>query len=88
MHVCICVSCSDVSNTFETPMDCESPGSSISGILQARILECVVISFSRESSLAQGLNLCLPHCRQIFCQLSHEGTPRTIRIQRLFRLFF
>ena len=32
------------------PMDCSPPGSSIHGILQARILEWVVISFSRGSS--------------------------------------
>ena len=32
------------------PMDCSSPGSSVHGILQARILEWVVIPFSRGSS--------------------------------------
>ena len=32
-------------------MDCSPPGSSIRGILQARILEWVAISFSRKSSL-------------------------------------
>ena len=32
------------------PTDCSSPGSSVHGILQARILEWVAISFSRESS--------------------------------------
>ena len=32
---------------FVTPMDYSPPGSSIHGILQERILECVVISFSR-----------------------------------------
>jgi len=31
-------------------MDCSLPGSSVHGILQARILEWVAISFSRESS--------------------------------------
>ena len=31
-------------------MDCSAPGSSVHGILQARILEWVVISFSRGSS--------------------------------------
>ena len=30
------------------PMDCRPPGSSVYGFLQARILEWVVISFSRE----------------------------------------
>ena len=32
------------------PMNCSPPSSSIHGILQARILECVAISFSRGSS--------------------------------------
>ena len=32
------------------PMDCSQPGSSVHGIFQARILECVAISFSRGSS--------------------------------------
>ena len=36
--------------TLWDPMDCSPPGSSVHGILQARILECVAIPFSRESS--------------------------------------
>ena len=32
------------------PMDCSLPGSSVHGIFQARVLEWVAISFSRESS--------------------------------------
>ena len=36
--------------TLCDPMDSSPPGSSIHGILQARILECVAISFSRETS--------------------------------------
>ena len=32
------------------PMDCSLPGSSVHRIFQARILEWVAISFSRESS--------------------------------------
>ena len=32
------------------PMDCSLPGSSLHGILQARVLEWVAISFSRGSS--------------------------------------
>ena len=35
---------------FCNPMDCNRPGSSVHGILQARILEWVVISFSRGAS--------------------------------------
>ena len=36
--------------TLCDPMDCSLPGSSVHGILQARILEQVAISSSRESS--------------------------------------
>ena len=36
--------------TLCDPMDCSPPGSSVHGILQARILEWVAISFSRRSS--------------------------------------
>ena len=46
-------------------VDCSPPGSSVHGIFQAKILEWVAIYFSRGSSLTQGLNLPLPHCRQI-----------------------
>ena len=36
--------------TLCNAMDCSPPGSSVHGILQARILEWVAISFSRGSS--------------------------------------
>ena len=37
--------------TLCNPMDCSLPGSSVQGILQARILECIAIPFLRRSSL-------------------------------------
>ena len=40
--------------TLPTPMDCNLPGSSVHGILQARMLEWVAISFSRGSSLPKN----------------------------------
>ena len=36
--------------TLLDPVDCSPPGSSVHGVLQARILEWVAISFSRGSS--------------------------------------
>ena len=39
-----------LSPTLCNPMDCSPSGSSVHGIFQARILEWVAISFSRESS--------------------------------------
>ena len=53
-------------------MDCSPPGSSVHGILQARILEWVAIPFFQGIFLTQGLNLGLPHCRQIQYHLSHQ----------------
>ena len=61
-------------------MDCSPPGSSVHGILQARILEWVAIFFSRESSQprnwTQGSNPGLLHCRQILYHLNHQGSPK------------
>ena len=47
--MCVCESLSRV-RLFCHPMDCSSPGSSVHGILQTRILEWVAIPFSRGSS--------------------------------------
>ena len=41
--------------TLWDPMDCSSPGSSVHGILQARILECVAMPFSRGSPWPRDL---------------------------------
>ena len=56
-------------------VDFSLPGSSSHGVLHARILEWVVISFSRGIFLTQGLNPGLQHCRQILYHLSHQGSP-------------
>ena len=51
LGICVCVwkslSCIRL---FAIPMDCSPPGSSVHGILQARTLEWVAISFSRKHS--------------------------------------
>ena len=60
---------------FATPLDCSLPGSSVHGIFQARMLEWVGISFSKQIFLTQGLNPGLLHCRQILYHLSHQGSP-------------
>ena len=53
--------------TLCNPMDCSSPGSSIYGIFQARILEWVVILFSRGSSPPK-------HRTQVFCTVGRFFT--------------
>ena len=47
---CVCVLVAQSCLTFCNPMDCSPSGPSVRGILQARILEWVAISFSRGSS--------------------------------------
>ena len=57
------VSRSVMSDSYD-PMDCSLPGSSVHGILQARILEGAAISFSKGIFLTQESNPGLLHCRQ------------------------
>ena len=79
--VCVCVTCvyimkwswSEVLVAQSYPALCSlmnyhPPGSSVHGILQARILEWVAIPFSRGCSQHRS-NLNLPHCRQILYRL-------------------
>ena len=61
-------------------MDCGLPGSSVHGILQARILEWVAIPFSRGIFPTQGLNPGLLHCRQILYCLSYQGSPNIAQL--------
>ena len=53
-------------------MDCRSPGSSVHGILQVRILEWVAMLSSRGSSQPRDETLGLLHCRWILYHLSHQ----------------
>ena len=55
------------------PMDYSPPGSSVHGILQARILECVAIPFSRGSSCLRDETWVSR--RWILYHLSHQGSP-------------
>ena len=53
VKVLVAQSCPSLFN----PMDCSPPGSSVHGILQARILEWVAIPFSKGSSWPRGRTL-------------------------------
>ena len=62
--------------TLCDPMVCSSPGSSVHGILQARILEWVAISYSEGSSPPRDWTLgqlCLLNCRGEFLPLAPPG---------------
>ena len=49
-QVCVCAKSLQSCLTLSDPMDCSQPGSSVHGILQARILEWVAMASSRGSS--------------------------------------
>ena len=72
--VCVCVLVAQLCLTLCNPMDCSPLCSSVRGILQARILKRVAISFCRRSSQSRdGTQVsCI---RQIFNHLNHQGSP-------------
>ena len=57
------------------PTDCSPPGSSVQGIFQARILEWVAISYSRDlpDPGVEPRLLCLQHWQVDSLPLSHLG---------------
>ena len=67
----VCILVASHFGLFEIPLDCSLPCSSVHGILQARLLEWVVISFSRGSSQPGS-----PVGRQILYHLRHQGSPK------------
>ena len=74
--VCVCVyaqSFSCVCPTLCDPVDYSLPGSSVHEIFQTRILEWVVISSSRESSLP--MDTVSPVLQAVSLPLSHWGNP-------------
>ena len=58
--------------TLCNPMDCSLLGSSVPGVLLARILEWVAMPFFQGIFTTQGSNLGLLHGRQILYHLSHH----------------
>ena len=69
MCVCLIV---QLCLTLGHPMDCSPPGSSVYGILQARI-SCH--SLLQGIFPTQGLNPGLLHCRWILYHAGHQGSP-------------
>ena len=49
IHMCVRAKSLQLCPTLCNPIDCSLPGSSVHGILQARILESVAMPFSRGS---------------------------------------
>ena len=63
--------------TLCDPVDCSLPGSSIHGILWARILEWVAISFSRISSWAREARISLIAGRRFTVWATREAWTKT-----------
>ena len=70
----VCVSSSVVTDSLR-PMDCSLPGSSVYGILQARILVWVAIPFSRGSSQPSDFEPESPALQANSLPLSYLGSP-------------
>ena len=67
LHLCL---------TFCDTVDCGPPGSSVHGILQARILKRAAMpSWDLPNQESNCIYLRLLHCRQILYPLSHPGSP-------------
>ena len=72
--------------TLCKPMDCRLPGSSVHGILLARVLEWAAIPFSRGSSWPRELNpclLCLLHWQACSLSLVPPGKLNHIPLQEI-----
>ena len=62
------------------PMDCSAPGSSVRGIFQARKLECVAISYSRDlpDSAMEAASLLSPALAGGFLTTEPPGKSITV----------
>ena len=76
------MTCSVMLDSWD-PVDCSPPGSSVHGILQARMLESVAMPISRGSSQPGDGSLGLLHCKQILYHLSHQR-----HLDNIFLLIF
>ena len=80
-HYFICLlvcMCAKVASVVSDPMDCSPPGSSVHGILQARILDWAAVPSSRGSSWPRDW-ICISHifciCRWVLYHQYHLGSP-------------
>ena len=71
-HSKVKVSVAQLCLTLCGPIDYSLPGSSVHGILQARVVEWVSQSLLQGIFLTREANLGLLHCRKILYCLSHQ----------------
>ena len=75
--VCVCVLVTQSCPTLCNPMDCSWPGSSVHGILQARIVEWVAMPSSRGSSQPGDRTQVSCTAGRLY-HLSHQGSPMEV----------
>ena len=66
-------------------MDCDSAGSSVHGILQARILECVAVSFSILPSSEHTHYPLSPVSFHEMCRKGKDENTRALVLKELLR---
>ena len=79
LDVCKCALSLQSCLTLCDPLDCSPPGSSVHGILQARILEWVAMSFFRGFSRPRDRTwgfLCVLHWQAVSLPLALPGKPQ------------
>ena len=69
--------------TLRDPMDCSLTASSVHGIFQARILECVAISFSRGFFPSPEIKPGSPTLQSDYFPLDPPGKPAQITSSQL-----
>ena len=74
-HVCVCPKLRQSCPTLCDPVDCSLPGSSVCGILQARILELGCQALHQGIFSTQGSNWSLLHWWVGFLPVSHLRSP-------------
>ena len=74
VYVCVCVLVAQLCLTLYNSMVCSPPGSSIHGVFQTRILECVAIPFSRGSSWSRDWTRVSCNAGRFFYHLSYRGS--------------
>ena len=82
--VCVCIKSVQLRPTLCESMDFSPPGSTVHGILQARILEWVAIPSSRGSSQSRDRThiSCLLHWQAGSLPLALRGKPMPLNIRR------
>ena len=76
MHACVCAQSFQSGLNLCDAMDCSLPGSSVHGILQARLLEWVAMPSSRGSSQPRDWTQVSCIAGGSFYPLSHLGSPQ------------